>query len=102
MKSILNYIKYVKKNKLFIAIIGLIILAGFIHFIQKKEPFNEDADNLKIAIHTVFILKENLPFLEEWIQHHKKIGINKLAVVAGYKAESINVSGIDIKINKAS
>ena len=77
MKSIRNYIKYVKKNKLFMVIIGLIILAGFIHFIQKKEPFNEDADNLKIAIHTVFILKENLPFLEEWIQHHKKIGIDQ-------------------------
>ena len=37
MKPIRNYIKYVKKNKLFIVIIGLIILAGFIHFIQKKN-----------------------------------------------------------------
>ena len=38
--------------------------------------------------------------LARTVKQFKKIGINKLAVVAGYKAESINVSGIDIKINK--
>lgn len=31
----------------------------------------------KIAIHTVFILKENILFLEEWIYYHILLGFNK-------------------------
>jgi hypothetical protein len=47
-------------------------------FINKKENFQSNKNsNPKIAIQTVFILKENLPFLEEWIVYHKKIGIDK-------------------------
>ena len=37
--------------------------------------------------------------LARTVKQFKKIGIINFAVVAGYKAESINVSGIDIKIN---
>ena len=32
---------------------------------------------MKIAIHTVFILKENILFLEEWIYYHILLGFNK-------------------------
>ena len=31
---------------------------------------------MKIAIHTVFILKENILFLEEWIYYHILLGFN--------------------------
>ena len=37
--------------------------------------------------------------LERMVKQFKKIGINKSVVVAGYKATSINVSGIEIRIN---
>ena len=37
--------------------------------------------------------------LERMVKQFKKIGINKSVVVAGYKAISINVSGIEIRIN---
>ena len=30
-----------------------------------------------IAIHTVFILKENILFLEDWIDYHIKLGFNR-------------------------
>lgn len=39
-----------------------------------KETFYS---NFKLGIQTVFILKENIPFLEEWILYHKKIGFDK-------------------------
>merc|ERR1712072_674140 len=32
---------------------------------------------MNIAIHTVFILKENIFFLEEWIHYHILLGFNK-------------------------
>ena len=32
---------------------------------------------MQIAIHTVFILKENILFLEEWIKYHILLGFNK-------------------------
>ena len=32
---------------------------------------------MKIAIHSVFILKENILFLEEWIYYHILLGFNK-------------------------
>ena len=31
---------------------------------------------MKVAIHTVFIAKENIPFLEEWIQYHYNVGVD--------------------------
>ena len=35
-------------------------------------------NNLKLAIQTVFIVKENLPFLREWIIYHLHIGFDKI------------------------
>lgn len=60
-----------------------IVLVYTSYSLVKKENFyNYDLKNNyklkpKIAIQTVFILKENLPFLEEWIVYHKKIGVDK-------------------------
>jgi len=53
----------------------IILICLFIN--KKKETFTEKRKKIKIAIQTVFILKENLPFLEEWIVYHKKIGVDK-------------------------
>jgi len=38
--------------------------------------------------------------LARMVKQFKKIGINKSVVIAGYKAESINISGIEIRINE--
>ena len=38
--------------------------------------------------------------LARTVKQFKKIGINKSVVVAGYKAESIDVSGVKIRVNK--
>ena len=38
--------------------------------------------------------------LARTVNKFKKIGINKSIVVAGYKAESIDISGIEIRVNK--
>lgn len=39
------------------------------------------------------------PLLQRLVTEFKKQGINKIGVVAGYKADTINVQGIDIRIN---
>ena len=50
---------------------------------------------MKIAIHTVFILKENILFLEEWIKYHILLGFNKFYL---YDNSKINkISGFDKK-----
>ena len=36
--------------------------------------------NIKLGIQTVFILKENLPFLREWIIYHLHIGFDKIFI----------------------
>ena len=38
--------------------------------------------------------------LARMVKQFKKIGINKSVVIAGYQAESINISGIEIRINE--
>lgn len=40
------------------------------------------------------------PLLRRLVDEFKKQAINKITVVAGYKAETINISGIDICINE--
>ena len=45
--------------------------------LKRNESFYNYESKPTIAIQTVFILKENLPFLEEWIVYHKKIGVDK-------------------------
>jgi hypothetical protein len=58
----------------------LLLSIIFIFFYSKKYNFIEkfSIKNLpKIGIQTVFILKENIIFLEEWIKHHKNLGFSK-------------------------
>ena len=62
-------------NKYLLTLLVFIIL--YISIKKLENFYIKDNLKPKIAIQTVFILKENLPFLEEWIVYHKKIGIDK-------------------------
>ena len=42
---------------------------------------------MKIAIHSVFILKENIYFLEEWIDYHMNLGFNKFYLYDNSKVQ---------------
>ena len=50
-------------------LIGIYILIVFILLLFSKNKTT-------YAIHTVFILKENILFLEEWIKYHIHIGFD--------------------------
>ena len=52
---------------------------------------------MKIAIHTVFILKENILFIEEWIYYHILLGFNKFYLYDNSKMNK--VTGFDNKPN---
>ena len=50
---------------------------------------------MKIAIHSVFILKENILFLEEWIDYHMTIGFDKFYLYDNSKVSK--VTGWDLR-----
>jgi hypothetical protein len=43
---------------------------------RKLEPLNE-SNVMVISIHTIFILRENILFLEEWIDYHILLGVTR-------------------------
>ena len=51
--------------------------------------FNIPIFYMNIAIHTVFILKENILFLEEWINYHMLLGFNKFYLYDNSKINKI-------------
>ena len=53
---------------------------------------------MQIAIHTVFILKENILFLEEWVQYHILLGFNKFYLYDNSKVNKI--TGWDTRHSK--
>ena len=55
---------------------------------------------MQIAIHTVFILKENILFLEEWINYHILLGFNKFYLYDNSGSQSGNGLGSNSKINR--
>ena len=62
---------------------------------------------MKIAIHSVFILKENILFLEEWVCYHILLGFNKFYLYDNSKMNKVtgfdnvpNHSIVGGKINK--
>ena len=60
------------------------------HFSEFKKN-----KNMQIAIHTVFILRENILFLEEWIDYHLLLGFNKFYLYDNSKVNKI--VGWDLK-----
>lgn len=75
---------------------------------ETKEWSNIKLDNIKnsiypsknysFAIHTVFILEENLPFIREWIIYHKLLGFNKFYLYDN--TGSVGRNGSDKNKNK--
>lgn len=63
-----------KKVLFFLTIFFLIILLLVVG-LKYRESFKNQ--NKIYAIHAVFISKENILFLEEWIDYHIKLGFNK-------------------------
>ena len=63
-----------KKVLFFFTILFLIVLL-FVFTLKYRESF-ENSDKI-YAIHAVFISKENILFLEEWIDYHIQLGFNK-------------------------
>ena len=45
---------------------------------------------MKIAIHSVFIAKENILFLEEWIDYHIQLGVDAFFLYDNSKVEKVN------------
>lgn len=62
--------------------------------IPKEVNFKDkthDVNTIKnLAIHTVFILKENILFLEEWINYHILLGFNKFYLYDNSKVNKIS------------
>lgn len=71
-------------------ILILIILTLFLLYFMKRLE-KERFSNLKIkpiyAIQSVFILKENILFLEQWIDYHKQLGFNKFYLYDNSKVQ---------------
>lgn len=63
---------------------------------KKVEPLdrNPTSDefvkkNITTAIHTVFIVKENILFLDEWISYHKLLGFDKFYLYDNSKVNKV-------------
>lgn len=53
---------------------------------------------MTIAIHTIFVLRENILFMDEWVKYHLSIGFDKIFLYDNSK--SIGIDGGNAKINK--
>jgi hypothetical protein len=89
---------------LYIYITIAIILFVICIMLKKYEPYNhvgfynEIPPVPKIALHTIFVLKQNIPFLEEWIEYHKYIGVDRFYIYDNSK--SIGNNGSSQGVNK--
>lgn len=59
----------------------ILILVYFLiyYLISSKKCFFNNKD-IKLAIHTVFLPKENNIFLEEWIDYHLNLGFDQIYI----------------------
>ena len=67
----------------YLILVILIILCLYL----KKNPKYENFQEPIYAIHTVFILRENILFLEQWIDYHIQLGFNKFYLYDNSKVE---------------
>ena len=61
------------KKLVFFTILIIIVLFLFIKYTKAFESFKNKNETV-VAIHSVFISKENILFLEEWIDYHIQLG----------------------------
>jgi hypothetical protein len=88
-----------KKGSLLIGLLMLIIfllVVSLLKNILKKENFMVNENKL-YAIHAVFISKENILFLEEWIDYHIRLGFNRFYL---YDNSKVTKKGVYDKNNK--
>lgn len=68
-----------KKGSILIILLIMIILVIVVCLLKKilkTEHFSENGGKL-MALHAVFISKENILFMEEWIDYHIQLGFNR-------------------------
>jgi hypothetical protein len=61
-----------------IIIIILIIILSILFFNKIKCENYSNNKSIKLSIQTVFLLKENIPFLREWIIYNLNLGFDKI------------------------
>ena len=98
------------KNKIkniLIIILILILVLLLVYLINIKEKFtvpdkseskNKDDIEIKLNIQSVLIIKENIPFLREWIIYHINLGFDKIYLYDN--TGSIGVDGSTTNNNK--
>jgi hypothetical protein len=88
---------------LVISIILLVILILYGDKMLKQEKF--ESNDIKLAIHTIFLLKENIPFLREWIIYHLNLGVDKIYLYdntgsIGRNGSTKDTNKYDVKFNE--
>jgi hypothetical protein len=67
------------------------IIISLIAITRKRDGFS--ADNI-YAIHSIFIAKENILFLEQWIDYHIQLGFNKFYLYDNSKVTKLDGNNI--------
>ena len=78
------------------SILGRKILQNYL--LKTKIGGNGDTNRKKVAIHTVFIVRENILFLEEWLMYHCSIGFDTFYLYDNSKVE-INLNPWDLRFS---
>jgi hypothetical protein len=68
----------INTNTVLIIIIILIILLCIMNLNKSRREQFESEAKYQLNIHTVFLLKENIPFLREWIIYNLNLGFYKI------------------------
>lgn len=89
-------------NTLLLIVICILVLILLVSDVQKSSNFN---NKNTYAIQTVFILKENIPFLREWLIYHILIGFNKFYLYdntgsKGRNGSTPNINKYNINFNE--
>ena len=101
----MNFLKK-KDIILFFLLILLILIISIVLIrliIKKKnknniENFKDPDLNIKLNIHSVLIIRENIPFLREWVIYHLNLGFDKIYLYDN--TGSIGIDGSNVTKNK--
>jgi hypothetical protein len=89
-----------------IIIIIILIILLLIYLFNNQEKFEDVKNNqILLSIQTVFILRENIPFLREWIIYHLNLGFDKIYLYdntgsVGRNGSSKNVNKYNMNFDK--
>lgn len=86
----LNKLKiFYKEFKLYIKLIATFFYKIFYTKYLKNKKIPKNGEN-SIALMTVFIMKENILFMEEWIKHHINLGVNHFFLYDNSSVEKLS------------